>query len=404
MKQSIKIGGDFLNIRLTLLSAGACFDMSLMKPAHNQVTGQGQIVTKKLHRLSSGTYCRIATAWLGTYHSLRECTREPWLACEKDRRNPSIDLATALGLQFPWFQGETALKGVFNMVIKAYQNIIYQKKPPIAYVTLNRPEKVNALSADLQTEVRDALEDAGWADNEIRVIIIKGAGRSFSSGFDISGGGSSTDAVQIRARFLVGKGFSATTWWDVFWNNPKPLIAEVHGFCIAGGLATATFCDLRICSENTLFGAPEIRTGGPYIPAVWPWIIGMTKARELLYTGNLIDAQEAYRLGLVNKVVPGDKLEEEANKLARTIAKLPTATVEYNKKLINMAYELMNIRLVMERSSELEAICLASSGSLPEVAEFQRLRQEKGLKAALDWNSARFAEEDAWWKERRGRA
>ena len=290
------------------------------------------------------------------------------------------------------------------MVTNAYENIIYEKKPPIAYVTLNRPEKLNALSQDLQIEVRDALEDAGWEDNEIRVIVIRGAGRGFSSGFDISAGGGSTDAVQVRARLLKGKGFSATTWWDVFWNNPKPLIAQVHGFCIAGGCATVSFCDLRICSEDALFGAPEIRTGGPYIPAVWPWIIGMTKARELLYTGNLIDAQEAYRLGLVNKVVPQDKLEEEVDKLALTIAKLPVATVEYNKKLINMAYEMMNIRSVVDSSMELEAVSLASSGSLAEISEFNRLRQEQGLKAALDWNAARFAEEDAWWKERRKRA
>lgn len=289
------------------------------------------------------------------------------------------------------------------MALNSYENIIYEKKSPIAYVTLNRPEKLNALSQDLQLEVRDALEDAGWNDNEIRVIVMKGAGRGFSSGFDISAGGS-TDAVQLRARMLKGKGFSATTWWDVFWNNPKPLIAQVHGFCIAGGCATATFCDLRICSEDALFGAPEIRTGGPYIPAVWPWIIGMTKARELLYTGNLIDAQEAYRLGLVNKVVPQDRLEEEVDKLALTIAKLPVATVEYNKRLINMAYEMMNVRSVVERSMELEAACLVSSGSLAEISEFERLRQEQGLKAALDWNAARFAEEDAWWKERRKRA
>jgi len=291
------------------------------------------------------------------------------------------------------------------MVTKAYENIIYEKKPPVAYVTLNRPEKLNALSQDLQLEVRDALEDAGWGDDAIRAIVLKGAGRGFSAGFDIAGGGGSSDAVQMRTRTQKSKRFfSATTWWDVFWDNPKPLIAQVHGFCIAGGCATASFCDLRICSEDAMFGAPEIRTGGAYIPAVWPWIIGMTKARELLYTGNLIDAEEAYRLGLVNKVVPADRLEEEVDKMAHTIAKLPSATVEYNKKLINMAYEMMNIRSVVERSGELEAACLASPGSLPEISESQRLRREQGLKAALDWNAARFAEEDAWWKERRKRA
>ena len=286
------------------------------------------------------------------------------------------------------------------MVTKAYDNIIYLKKPPIAYITLNRPEKVNFLSEDLQMEVRDALGGAGWEDDEIRVIVIKGAGHNFSAGFDISGG-YDTDVVQSRERFLKGKGFTATGWWDVFWNNPKPLIAQVHGFCLAGGCATASFCDLRICSEDALFGAPEIRIIGPFLPGIWPWILGMTKARELLYTGNLIDAQEAWRLGLVNKVVPEDRLEEEVNKLAQTIAKVPAAIIEYNKKLVNMAYELMNVRLVMERSSELEAACLASPGSLPEVAEFQRLKQEQGLKAALEWSSARFGEEDAWWVERK---
>jgi enoyl-CoA hydratase len=227
------------------------------------------------------------------------------------------------------------------MEIKEYENIIYEKKPPVAYVTLNRPEKLNSLSMDLQLEVRDALEDAGWTDDEIRVIVLKGAGRGFSAGFDISGE-SGGDMVQRLARSRTGtKSFGASTWWDVFWNNPKPLIAQVHGFCIAGGCATATFCDLRICSEDALFGVPEIRIFGPYLQGMWPWIIGMTKARELLYTGNLMDAKEAYRLGLVNKIAPLEKLDEEVNKMARAIAKVPVAVVEYNKKLVNMAYRAL---------------------------------------------------------------
>ncbi|MFQ5381987.1 MAG: enoyl-CoA hydratase/isomerase family protein [Dehalococcoidia bacterium] len=285
----------------------------------------------------------------------------------------------------------------------SYEQILFEKQPPIAYITLNRPEKVNALSADLQLEVRDALEDAGWNDPEIRVIVLKGAGRAFSAGFDISGGGEGSDAVQIRDRFLNGKSFSASTWWDVFWNNPRPVIAQIHGFCIAGGLATATFCDLRICSEDALFGAPEIRTGGPYIPAVWPWVVGMTKARELLYTGNLIDAAEAKRLGLVNEVVPADQLDDAVRRQAQTIAKLPAPTVSYNKKLINMAYELMGVRQVIERSMELEATALASPNSSEEIREFNRIRAESGLNAALRWNAERFADEDAWFKAARKR-
>ncbi len=286
-----------------------------------------------------------------------------------------------------------------------YATIEYEKQGPIAYVTLNRPEKVNALSQDLQLEVRDALEDAGWGDAEIRVIVLRANGRAFSAGFDLSGGGGGgpSDAYTVRSRFMHGKGFSASAWWDVFWNNPKPIIAQVHGFCIAGGCATATFCDLRIASDDAMFGAPEIRTGGPYVPAVWPWMIGPSKARELLYTGNLIDAQEAHRLGLVNQVVPRDQLEEAVRTMALTIAKLPAPTVEYNKKLVNMAYEQMGIRQVLERSLELEAIALASPGSSPEITEYNRIRGEQGLNAALSWNAARFEAEDAWFRNARKR-
>ena len=284
----------------------------------------------------------------------------------------------------------------------SYAHILYEKRGPIAFVTLNRPEKLNALSTDLQLEVRDAFEHAGWADDNIRVIVLKAAGRAFSAGFDITTSDHS-NAVALHDRLLKGKGFSASGWWDVFWHNPKPIIAQIHGFCIAGGLATATFCDLRICSEDSKFGAPEIRTGGPYIPAVWPWVVGMSKARELLYTGNLIDATEAKRLDLVNQVVPFDELDAAVEKTALTISKLPAATVEYNKKLVNMSYELMGVRQVIDRSLELETIALAGSDASPEIATFNNIRKEKGLKAALSWNAERFSQEDAWFKKSRAR-
>ena len=286
------------------------------------------------------------------------------------------------------------------MSMKVYQEIIYEKKPPIAYVTLNRPDRMNSFSDNLQLEFRDAFEDAGWNDEDIRVIVVKGAGRCFSAGYDISES-PQINTVELQQLRLKGKAFSATTWWDVLWNNPKPVIAQVHGFCVAGGFALVSYCDLCICSEDALFGTPEVRVYGPYLPGAWPWILGMKKAKELLFTGNLIDAQEAYRIGAVNKVVPLDKLEEEVNKLARTIAKVPAVTVDYNKKLVNMAYDLMNIRSVIDRSMELEAACQASSESLPEMSEFFKITDEKGLKAAMTWNSQRFAEEDAWWRNRK---
>lgn len=284
-----------------------------------------------------------------------------------------------------------------------FENIIYEKVPPVAYITLNRPGKLNALSIELQREVAAALEDAGWEDDSIRAIVLKGAGRAFSAGFDISGGGDRGDAIETLDRSMKARGFSVS-WWEKFWNNPKPIIAQIHGFCIAGGLATATFCDLRVCSDDAKFGAPEIRTGGPYIPAIWPWIFGISKAKELLFTGNLIDADEAYRIGLVNRVVRPSELDEAVEKLALTIAKLPAATVQYNKKLVNMAYEQMNLRGVIERSHELEAIVNNSPDSLPELQEYRTIRQEQGLNAALSWNAQRFLEEDAWFRSARERS
>lgn len=283
-----------------------------------------------------------------------------------------------------------------------YENILYETDGAIATITLNRPDKLNALSEDLQLEVRHALYQAGFEDDDIRVIVLKAAGRAFSAGFDIESS-AMEDAVAKRKRLMQGPGFSQSAWWEVFWNNPCPIIAQIQGFCIAGGLATATFCDLRICSEDAKFGAPEIRTGGPYIPAVWPWVVGMSKARELLYTGNLIDANEAKRLDLVNEVVSIEHLDEAVLRQARTIAKLPPATVEYNKRLINMSYELMGVRQVIERSMELEAAVLASAQSSPEINEFNERRNADGLKAALSWSAERFAEEDAWFRTARKR-
>jgi len=280
-------------------------------------------------------------------------------------------------------------------VTKPYQNILYEKKPPIAYVTYNRPEKLNALSEDLRLEFRDAMGDAGWDDKDIKVIVIKGAGRCFSAGWDLA----DPKMPQLRdaAQWFQYAKYVHQCLWDSIWENPKPVIAQVHGFCLAAGMAMASTADLCICSDDALFGYPMVRTGGPFLAAVWPYILGIRKAKELMFTGNLIDAQEAWRIGLVNKVVPRDKLDEEVNKMARTIAKLDNLVNECSKKAVNMVYELMNIRKANEWADELEVLPAACPESAPLDAEFARLQAEQGLKAALDWRQSRFVEEDSWW-------
>jgi len=290
-------------------------------------------------------------------------------------------------------------------VSKPYQTITYEKKPPIAYVTFNRPEKLNAISLLMRLELRDALGDAGWDDKDIRVIVIKGAGRCFSAGWDLIDGRPVREEV-VR-KFGVGGNYRYVkhdhkVLWEVIWENPKPVIAQVHGFCLAAGMAFASQSDLCICSEDSLFGYNQIRSGGPFLAVVNPYIIGMKKAKELMYTGNLMDAREAWRVGLVTKVVPVDELEKEVNKLAITISKVAQVVVEYSKRAINNVYELMNIRKAHEWGDEYEilpGLSIAEESNL-EAREYNRIRQEQGLNAALDWRQSRFIEEDSWWIER----
>jgi len=288
---------------------------------------------------------------------------------------------------------------------KPYKAIIYEKKPPIAYVTLNRPEKLNSISEQMRMELRDALGDAGWDDPAIRVIVIKGAGRGFSAGWDLSESAARGERIMRKlgsaGQYWMAKNIHKVLW-ECVWENPKPVIAQVHGFCLAAGMAFASQSDLCICSEDSLFGYNQIRSGGPFITVLNPYIIGMKKAKELMYTGNLMDAQEAWRVGLVSKVVPQDKLEEEVNKLANTISKVAGVVVEYSKKAINNVYELMNYRKAHEWGDEYEMLPPMSIAeeSNWERAEYDRLNASEGLKAALDWRQSRFIEEDSWWIER----
>ncbi len=292
-----------------------------------------------------------------------------------------------------------------SKVTLPYKTIIYEKKPPIAYITLNRPEKLNAIDELMRQEWRDALGDAGWADKSIKVIVMKGAGRCFSAGWDLADAFPTMEGMDPVQKIWWGGKYVNQCLWEVMWDNPKPIIIQVHGFCFAAGMGVVSLSDLCICSEDALFGYPNVRSGGPYLAPISPYILGMKKAKELMFTGNTIDAQEAWRLGLVNKVVPRDKLEEEVDKMARTISKVANIVNECSKKAINMVYELQNIKMANERGDELEMFpILCSAENNPEYAEYMRIYNESGLKAALDWRNGRYAEEDAWWKERKVRS
>ena len=283
-----------------------------------------------------------------------------------------------------------------------YKDIIYEKKGSIAHITLNRPEKMNALDTQpggLLEEWEDACNDAK-EDKAIRVVIIKGASRCFSAGYDIGGPGDFVGAPvdEERYDFMAAH---INRYFRVLWENAKVFIAQVHGFCLAGAGDMACFCDLTVASEDAVFGYPAVRYGVLPTTFIWPFIIGMKKSRELAYTGNMMSAQEALNFGLVNKVVPKDKLEDEVQKLANAIIKVPAMTVKMSKVSINNMYEIMGIRQAIQQNRELDLHVMSSPP--PELKEFFAIAEEKGLKAALEWRDAKFAKDSEVGQELRER-
>lgn len=193
----------------------------------------------------------------------------------------------------------------------------------VAVLTLNRPEKRNALSIALRDELADDL--SAWHDDEgVRAVVITGAGPAFSAGFDLEEFGRSELARAIR--------HSSARYHRAVWSFPKPIVAAVNGPALGGGFDLAVLCDLRIASDAAAFGHPEIKLGAPPLFTPLRWIVGDGIARELCLTGRRVDAEEARRIGLVSRVVGSEALREEAVVMARQIAEAPPAALETTKR------------------------------------------------------------------------
>jgi enoyl-CoA hydratase len=204
----------------------------------------------------------------------------------------------------------------------------------VAIITLNRPEVLNALNMDILKELDNVLEEIR-KDDKIRAVIIMGAGRAFSSGADLTG---PTGAEEIRERLIFGQKV-----YDKIEEFEKPVIAAIHGYCLAGGLELSLACDIRIAAEDARFGLVEINRG--LLPA-WgglirlPRTVGKTYAAEIILTAQRIDAKEAYRMGLVNKLVPQNELKSTAMGMAGTLAMNAPIPIRLAKKIMAKAFEM----------------------------------------------------------------
>ena len=217
-----------------------------------------------------------------------------------------------------------------------YKTLIYEKKENIGLLAINRPEKMNAISKELTDELRQFLDEVE-NDEELRVLIIIGAGdKAFVAGADIN------ELVDRDAR--IGRRVSSERQ-EIFSrieNLHVPVIAAVNGYALGGGLELALACSIRICSEKAQFGAPEVKLGiipGDGGTQRLPRLVGQGRAMEMILTGDFIDAQEAYRIGLVNRVFPHEKLMEKAMELAEKIASRPPLAVRYAKEAVNRSQE-----------------------------------------------------------------
>lgn len=196
-----------------------------------------------------------------------------------------------------------------------YQTIIYEKEAPIARITMSRPQKLNAINDLMFREIEAALDEAD-SDGEIRFVVIKGAGRCFSMGQDLSGEGTA-EIVPPDPRLkspltpIFKQDAELMQRWQRIFSHPKHTVAQVHGYCLGMACDLMMMCRTAIASDDAIFGDPSVRMGYATANPLWTWRVGPKKAKELLFTGRYIDAREAYEIGLVNLVVPKDRLEEE---------------------------------------------------------------------------------------------
>lgn len=253
-------------------------------------------------------------------------------------------------------------------------------------LVLNRPAKLNALSAELVEALSTAI-DAAASDPGVRVIVIEGAGRAFSSGYDLTEEAEAEAPGPVRWRELLAADVAVTL---KILDCSKPVIAQVHGYALAGGLELAMACDLVVAAEGTKLGEPEIRYGSAPVTLLMPYLIGQKKTRELLLTGDLIDAVEAERIGLVNRVVPADRLAAEVDALADRLARTPPEVMGPTKAMLNRAMDAAGFRLGVEGGLDLGAVINAAD--TPEQREWDAIVRREGLRAALAWRDRRYDE------------
>jgi enoyl-CoA hydratase len=252
-------------------------------------------------------------------------------------------------------------------------------------LTMNRARALNALNGELVSALSAAIAEAG-EDDAVSVVILRGAGRAFCAGYDLN---EDARGGVLDARHWHQELRSSTAKMLEIVDCPKPVIASVHSYCLAGGTDLMLACDLAVAANDAFFGYVDVRFGSGVVSMFLPWVVGVRKAKELLFTGeDRIPADEALRIGLVNRVVPRDRLDDETLALAQEIAKNEPFVIQTTKRAVNRAWDVAGFRLALEANTELDT--MIETADLPARAEFRAITTERGLKEAIAWRDARF--------------
>ncbi len=280
--------------------------------------------------------------------------------------------------------------------MEEYNDILYETDGRLAFITLNRPEKLNALSNNLRAEVMDAMREAEH-DKEVGVIILRANGRSFSAGYDLSPARSADDDKFVSSRSRLpdtGSMHPGVNQWArhvvmtnwIIWELAKPVVAQIQGHCLAGGTELATSCDFRIVAEDAQIGYPPVRAMTT-MDMIWtPWHLSPAKAREFAYVGDSFSGSNMVDLGWANYAVPKEGLGDFTEKFARRMAHIDNEMLMYSKRSVNRQYETMGIRQGLHSGTEIQALSTAR----PAAAEWGRRMRDEGLKAALEWRDGPF--------------
>ena len=291
-----------------------------------------------------------------------------------------------------------------------YENVLMDRAGTddrVGIITLNRPEKLNALSQELLYDFDAALHDME-ADHTIRVIVVKGAGRAFSAGYDLTPSQKTgADAVVRRHRGVDDKGRRLlmgirtgmqqnTDIHMYFWNMAKVTIAQVHGYAVAGGCEMAMMADLVVAADDAQLGHPGLRgLGTSRTGVIWPLVIGMRKAKELYYTGENVTGTEAEEIGMINYAWPKEELEDRTLAFADRLANMSADHLAILKVNMNLFYENMGIYSSVRSSTDLDA-----AGQFTEFSyDWQEKMRDEGLKDALQWRDGPFRETDTYKKK-----